>query len=265
MHPGDAPGRPKVILKTVSPILDAGNISWCIVGDVLLEYYGVPKIIGDIEFCVLASQHSQALKLIDNQLPEFCIRFPPRMNEYKVHLREMHRYKVLGMDNAFVIVPHHVYGLEPSYSSALLRGPQLPFPVIPLPYFFRGIATIANQYFEEEKWHPAFAIDIEYLIDGMDIDEEWCDKYLSGSPREYVYSLCTREAKRRRYGPHPKYSGNLTTYIRDEQQRRIALTVIGRDVSTEKLPYSAPDASIQSTDAVSHIMTPGFQGVRYRQ
>jgi hypothetical protein len=39
-----------------------------------------------------------------------------------------------------------------------------------------------------ERWlHRNFACQLEFLIDGVDIDEEWCDKFLSDYARE-VYS-----------------------------------------------------------------------------
>ena len=61
----------------------------------------------------------------------------------------------------------------------------------------------------------------------MDIDEEWCDNYLQvdGPAQEQVKRKSTRSL---RMGSHPKYDGNLTTYIHNETEWKEALGVVGR-------------------------------------
>ena len=71
-------------------------------------------------------------------------------------------------------------------------------------------------------------MQLEFLIDGMDIDEEWCDNYLDGPAQELVKSKNTRSAKKLRTGSHPKHDGNLTTYIHNETERKEALGIVGR-------------------------------------
>lgn len=44
--PGDLPGDVDFVLSKLLPALKYSNIRWCIVGDILLEYYGVPKVVG---------------------------------------------------------------------------------------------------------------------------------------------------------------------------------------------------------------------------
>ena len=75
-----------------------------------------------------------------------------------------------------------------------------------------------------------FRVQLEFLIDGMDIDEEWCDNYLDGpaSAREHVKRKSTQIMKKLRMGSHPKYDGNLTTYIHNETEWKEALGVVGR-------------------------------------
>ena len=72
-----------------------------------------------------------------------------------------------------------------------------------------------------------FRIQLEFLIDGMDIDEEWCDNYLDGPAQEYLKSKSTQSVKKLRMGSHPKYDGNLNTYIHNETERNEALAVVG--------------------------------------
>ena len=72
-----------------------------------------------------------------------------------------------------------------------------------------------------------FRVQLEFLINGMNIDEEWCDNYLDGPAQEHVKRKSTRNMKKLRMGSHPKYDGNLTTYIHNETEWKDALGVIG--------------------------------------
>ena len=65
-----------------------------------------------------------------------------------------------------------------------------------------------------------FRVQLEFLIDGMDIDEEWCDDYLDGPAQEHVKRKSTRSMT---MGSHPKYDGSLTTYIHNERRLLVLL------------------------------------------
>ena len=43
--PGDAPSDMPRVLTTISSIMDKTGVRWCLVGDILLTYYNVPKIM----------------------------------------------------------------------------------------------------------------------------------------------------------------------------------------------------------------------------
>ena len=73
-----------------------------------------------------------------------------------------------------------------------------------------------------------FRVKLEFLIDGTDSDEEWCGNYLDGPAKEHVKRKSTLSMKKLRMGSHPKYDGNLTTYIHNETERKEALGVVGR-------------------------------------
>ena len=101
--------------------------------------------------------------------------------------------------------------------------PNVDFPLLPLPHYMRGFTkTVVS-----DPNALNFRIQLEYLIDGMDIDE-WSDNYLDGPAQEYIKSKSTRVAKMLRMGSHPKYEGNLTTYIHNETERKEALDVVGQ-------------------------------------
>ena len=44
--PGDSPGDVSTVLPTISRLMDEIGVRWCVVGDILLAHYGVPKITG---------------------------------------------------------------------------------------------------------------------------------------------------------------------------------------------------------------------------
>lgn len=49
-----------------------------------------------------------------------------------------------------------------------------------------------------------FVVQIEYLIDGMDLDEDWCLQYLDGQAQAQVRSKSTQIAKKRENGLTPR-------------------------------------------------------------
>jgi hypothetical protein len=129
------------------------------------------------------------------------------------------------MNQCFCLVTGSHYGLNPRAFADLLYLPQVGFPLLPLPHYVQGLASmVAGQ----STSNPNFRIQIEYLIDGMDIDKEWCCLFLDGPAKQYVWSKSTPIAKKNRMGQHPKYDGNLTTYIHDQEERQRVLSVIGR-------------------------------------
>jgi hypothetical protein len=44
--PGDAPSDMPLVLSTISSIMNKTGVRWCLVGDILLIHYSVPKIMG---------------------------------------------------------------------------------------------------------------------------------------------------------------------------------------------------------------------------
>jgi hypothetical protein len=156
---------------------------------------------------------------------EFCFPFRPGRSYYNGHLAEYSRFKVKGMNQCFLLVPASHYGLDSNNFISMMRSPALNFPLLPLPHYINGLASIAVS---NRTDHHNFESQIEFLIDGMDIDEEWCCTYLDGPGLEFVRSRCTRSAKKARMGSHPKYEGNLTIYIKNELEREVVVCVVGR-------------------------------------
>lgn len=76
-----------------------------------------------------------------------------------------------------------------------------------------------------------FSVWVEMLIDGMDIDEAWCDDELEeGRVKDYVRGRASRESKETGKG-RVKYQGFVTTYIENEKQQAAARSWPGRNTS----------------------------------
>jgi hypothetical protein len=224
--PGDIPSNVPQVLSMISRLMEDNGIPWCVVGDLLLAHYRVPKITGDIEICIPSEDLARAQTAIGT-LTDFCSPFRPPHSYYNRHLTRFPRFKVNGMNQCFALVPACHFGMPAKVFDTIMHPPHVGFPLLPLPYYVGGMVSVAvNQGTDDNN----FLSQIEFLIDGMDIEEEWCCKYLSGSEQEFVQNKSTRGAKRLRMGSHPKYEGNLTTYIHDESERAAVLTVIGRDL-----------------------------------
>ncbi|KIM35677.1 hypothetical protein M413DRAFT_449627 [Hebeloma cylindrosporum] len=229
--PGDEPSDMPRVLPIISSIMDKTGVLWCLVGDILLSYYRVPKIMGDIEICV-PFQDLAKVRETFNGKSDFCFPFRPGRSYYNRHLAQYPRFKINGMHQCFFLVPDSHYRVNSQAFNDIIHLPHVGFPLLPLPHYVRGLAEIAAS----DRNALSIRVQLEFLIDGMDIDEEWCDEYLDGSGQEYVKSKCTRNAKKLRMGSHPKYDGNLTTYIHDETEQKVARGVVGRTMIRDSLP-----------------------------
>jgi len=179
----------------------------------------------DIEICV-QSENLKAIGALFDSSTEFCFRFWDNEPQgHSAHLEGFPRFRVRGTNQCFCIVTQTHYGLKPSVFPDLLDESICGFPLLPLPHYVQGLASVVTSQIEK---NGNFAIQIECLIDGMDLDQDWCYKYLDGPAQEYVRSKSTSTAKKNRMSSHPKYDGNLTTFIHDERERQTALKVIGR-------------------------------------
>lgn len=135
------------------------------------------------------------------------------------------------MNQCFSLIPASCYGLDAQVFADVMHLPHIEFlplslPILPLPHYVRGLATVAA--LPGSSALNNFDCQLEYLIDGMDIDEEWCDRFLNDDSRQFVRKNSTRVAKKERMGSHFKYDGNLTTYIRNETERSDILGITGR-------------------------------------
>jgi len=182
--------------------------------------------VQDIEICVPLDEVQLAQEAFATST-EFCFPFRPGRSNYNRHLIQYSRFRVKGMNQCFFLVPASHYGLHSEVFVDVMRSPGLHFPLLPLPHYVKGLASIAVTHNADDN---NFVTQLEFLIDGMDIDEEWCNTYLDDPALEFIRSRSTRSAKKARMGSHPKYEGNLTTYIHNELEREVVIRTVGRTI-----------------------------------
>ncbi|KIJ34642.1 hypothetical protein M422DRAFT_34990 [Sphaerobolus stellatus SS14] len=223
--PGNVPEDVSKVLKTISGVMEELQVPWFIAGDLLLAYYRVPQITGDLEI-VVPSENLPRVQAAFDMLADFYFPFRYARSEYARHLRPYPRFKVKGMHQCFCLVPGHHYGVHPKGFQDILSNLDERF--LPLPHYIQGLVTmILNKHI---VFPNNFLCQLEFLIDGSDLDEDWCNLYLDGRPRAFVRSRSSRVAKKSRMGSTPKHEGNLTMHIRNEEERQEALRVPGRTI-----------------------------------
>lgn len=165
------------------------------------------------------------------------------------HLRPHPRFKLVGVNHFFYIVPDTLYCLDPLDDSRILvtndahgnyRVPDLPYLVngmLRRSELSRGInaldppeGTVPAPFF---NW-----VHMEQLVHGMDLDEDWCKTYVD--PRRTNLDTLLDIVRHRppSANDHPKYHGQITDYIADEEQRQRRLKQLGRH------PLNAPPSRV---------------------
>jgi hypothetical protein len=159
---------------------------------------------------------------------EFCKRAPSTVGDWKSELKDCPRFKVIGEHPGFIFCPATTtQGFLSLKEDDLVPTSvtNLPYPVPTLPSY---IISATNGRGSNSGKGVSI---IDFLVHGVDIDPEWCQKYLVACEekgRKLVEFYASSEQKRREMG-HPKCSGYITSYIADEEQLKFARSIPGRD------------------------------------
>ncbi|KUJ16023.1 uncharacterized protein LY89DRAFT_735167 [Mollisia scopiformis] len=183
-------------LKVALRILGHAGIPTCLVGELALNYYNVPRVLHDIEICVPENMVLKAASLLrgtglfePDEIEEFDL-----YNEYKRGCPRLRSSSWISPSSALVILGDKIYGLNPisknvlsrdkvpsnpSYSSQIMdlippaEINQLPIPRLPV-----LLVGLCRRFLESHD--DVAMIAAEQLVDGMDLDDGWCDRNLSG-------------------------------------------------------------------------------------
>ncbi|KAH0564921.1 hypothetical protein GP486_001688 [Trichoglossum hirsutum] len=193
-------------------LLDAGNVEVCI----------------DIELCVPTEKLSKALSIINTNNQHFEKFDWPKgpVNIFTEYKSTYARFSgVKKPEFIFVVLPDTLFHLNPLKDNVIQEHPTraeysdqmldlvldkdvLSFTPLPrLAPFLSGLIRLFN---ESENY--AFAMCAEQLVDGMDLDEDWCNGHLNTRfEEEYKFALKLVKGKSGRVPPmYPNY---VTCYI----------------------------------------------------
>lgn len=239
-------------LQTALHLLKNSAVATVVVGEVALNYYNVPcvlhvailpictailtesNMLQDIEICVPSSQFNTALSAL-NSSPLF-EKLPPRTpnlyNEYKkdcprlLDVRQPHTPITLvsdhgiGTEKTEILEPAtHIRGA--SYSDQILDYISVEgIKSIPIPTLRSFVQYLCLLFFHGAD--DMYRIRLEQLVDGMNLDEEWCRKNLADE-RHLQYLLKLVNSKEDRIDD---FSGNLVTCYIAEQEAAATVTRI---------------------------------------
>ncbi|RWQ97930.1 hypothetical protein C8Q69DRAFT_457207 [Paecilomyces variotii] len=191
-----------LIIKTVLSSLQDGSIPACIIGEIALNYYNVPRVVHDIEICVPKSLLREATSILCSTgrfrlvkkkeydiYGEYKRGFPTLMTTDKDPL------VVLFPDTYFFLCPvsHNIVSYEGIphivYSHEILDlVPTDEVQQLPMPYLAPFFVGLCRRFLESRDVMARIAA--EQLVDGMRLDEEWAQINLSEASPE-VRKLAT--------------------------------------------------------------------------
>ncbi|KAI9053090.1 hypothetical protein LZ554_003359 [Drepanopeziza brunnea f. sp. 'monogermtubi'] len=198
-----------VQLKVALRILEHSSIPTCLVGMLALNYYNVPRVLHDIEICVPEAMVLEAAPLLCGTglfLPDDIVEFD-LYNQYKQGLPRRRSSPWIYPSSNIVILPDKIYGLNPisenvvshnkahsepsyTYSSQLTDfiSPtdihRLPMPKMPV-----LLAGLCQRFLDSHD--DVAMIAAEQLVDGMDLNEDWCERNLANVNAE-VFEMTLR-------------------------------------------------------------------------
>ncbi|EEQ85396.1 hypothetical protein, variant 3 [Blastomyces dermatitidis ER-3] len=176
-------------IRLLLGLLQEAGIPVCIIGEFALNYNNAPRVVHDLELCVPADDLGAAKSVFESQEGLLEIEDKTKYNLYTQYKKGFPRFRSYSKPRFYVVIfTDKHYHLDPlqkcviyqkehqhtrEYSRELLDSfspdeiATLPFPrFTPL---FRGFC---RSYIETQEATAAMAA--ECLVDGMNINEEWC-------------------------------------------------------------------------------------------
>ncbi|KAF1951785.1 hypothetical protein CC80DRAFT_553152 [Byssothecium circinans] len=233
-------------LKVIFKVLEDSNIRACLIGEVALNYYNVPDVIHDVEIAVPTDQLTDAVGALRRRggLFEPHGYDPTSFTAHTEHKRGFPRFSVTASTPkiSVILFPASFSGLEP-LEACSVHGPDLSssgrvfssqildsmtpmeveafcFPL--LGPFFVGLL----KRYAENIWDEMAMVGAEHLVDGMNLDEEWCRKNLVDVP-DGVVQLARRLVKGKQSRIAYYQDNTVTCFIKDEQEAAILRRIPG--------------------------------------
>ncbi|KAI1108469.1 ser/Thr protein phosphatase [Nemania sp. NC0429] len=219
-------------VKVATMILKHYGVATCVVGEIVLNYYNVPRICHDIEICVSKSTAEDAASYLCSTGLFEPVHEGCDFNEYTEYRRHMPRVRTtswISSTQVVVIFPADLFGLDPI--EKILVGPLMPRKVhlskeirdlspedvasLPLPRLAPLLKGLARRFLD--RGDDMAMIGVEQLVDGMDLDHQWVQRHLD-SVETPVTALILERIQGKK-GRIDYYSDNLVTcYISDREE-----------------------------------------------
>ncbi|EQL37431.1 hypothetical protein BDFG_01040 [Blastomyces dermatitidis ATCC 26199] len=162
-------------IRLLLGLLQEAGIPVCIIGEFALNYNNAPRVVHDLELCVPADDLGAAKSVFESQEGLLEIEDKTKYNLYtqykRVSIVSVPTPSLDPLQKCVIYQKEHQHTRE--YSRELLDSfspdeiATLPFPrFTPL---FRGFC---RSYIETQE--ATAAMTAECLVDGMNINEEWC-------------------------------------------------------------------------------------------
>lgn len=229
--------------------LTLGNIPSCLVGELALNYYNVPRAVHvrirsyilkqvpyakhsqEIEICVPTAHFSEALEILQNKCQLLKISDDVKADLFTDYKQNFPRFAFQqGSNMKLTLLRDEVYGFQcfkdaivpkddhhpDSYYSKDILDALSPDVILSLPFPSLGplMGGSCTKYIQTRD--IVYAMAAEQLVDGMDIDLAWCQKHLthlSSDEQQFAHDLV--EGKRDRMD---EFSGNeITCYVANSQ------------------------------------------------
>ncbi|KAK2797611.1 hypothetical protein FQN50_009124 [Emmonsiellopsis sp. PD_5] len=212
--------------------LQEADIPVCVVGEFALNYYNAPRIVHDLELCVRVNDLKAAASIfeskkallekadeIDHNLyteykrgfPRFRFRSEPSFcivlfTDQYCHLDPLHEH----------VVSHQEHQDAKEYSQEILDSVSADqIAALPLPRFAPLFLGFCRTYIETQEVTAAIAAEL--LVDGMNIDGEWCRTHFH-SPQSDELNFALRLVRGKRSRIADFSLNEVTCFIADHQE-----------------------------------------------
>ncbi|KAL4918675.1 hypothetical protein BDW62DRAFT_210294 [Aspergillus aurantiobrunneus] len=203
-------------IKQILFALRERDIPVCVIGEIALNYYNVPRVVHDLELCVPETSLSEAISIVCSTgvFRRVEILDYDLFTEYK---RGFPTFETPNLGLRLLLFPDYYFGLSPLHQNIVpnderlsgtcseqildlfSRGEIQNLPVPRLPVFFIGLCL---RFVETNDCMARIAV--EQLVDGMNLDGDWIESNLGGATlevRELAAQLVAEKTSR--------YDGNM--------------------------------------------------------
>ncbi|GKZ25928.1 hypothetical protein AbraIFM66951_002463 [Aspergillus brasiliensis] len=154
----EGPQPPQEISRVLSILTNAG-IPCCFVQEQALIYYGTSRVPRDLVLCIQDGQFEHAVELFTSRkdILEPCGPNPLKSPNLLNH--KYPRFKAIGWATFWLLVPGNYCHLIVEHENIEWSLGALPYPKLPV--------------YVQSAIDSKSLLDLEELIDGMDLSEEW--------------------------------------------------------------------------------------------